>query len=108
MGRIVIVAYRPKAGRGADLLQLCTGHVPLLRAEGLATSRPGVLMEAEDGTLVEVFEWASADAIDAAHRSPAVQDLWARFAAVCDYVPVAEVPEASRLFSEFAPIGEVG
>lgn len=104
MGRIVIVAYRPKPGCAEDLLQVCTGHVPLLRAEGLATERPCVLMKSADGTVVEVFEWVSEQAIQDAHRSPAVQQLWERFAQVCDYIPVASVPEASKLFSEFTAI----
>jgi len=33
-----------------------------------------------------------------------VQQLWARVAEVCDYIPVAEVPEASKLFSEFSAL----
>ncbi len=37
---IVIVAYRPKPGKDADLLQLTREHVPLLRAEGLVTDHP--------------------------------------------------------------------
>lgn len=108
MGRIVIVAYRPKPGREGELERLCAEHVPLLRSEELATGRNPVLMKAADGTLVEVFEWASGEAIEAAHRNPAVQGLWARFAKVCEYVPVASVPEASRLFSEFSPVGTDG
>jgi quinol monooxygenase YgiN len=104
MGRIVIVAYRPKPGRGSELRSLCAQHIPTLLAEGLVTSRPPIIAEAADGSIVEVFEWASPDAIARAHGSSAVQRLWARYAEVCDYVPIATVPEASRLFSEFTPI----
>lgn len=104
MGRIVIVAYKPRPGRSAELRCLCAEHVPALRSEGLVTSRPAVLAEAADGTIVEVFEWASADAIGRAHSNPAVQRLWARFAEVCEAVPVGSVPEASQLFSEFSPL----
>jgi len=107
MGRMVIVAYRPKPGRDDDLRRLCEEHLPVLRAEGLVTDRPGLLMKAGDGTLVEVFEWASAEAIENAHHNDAVQRLWARVAEVCDYIPVAEVPEASKLFSEFSALPAV-
>jgi hypothetical protein len=31
--------------------------------------------------------------------------MWEEYAAVCDYVPVAQVPEAAQLFSEFTPLG---
>ncbi len=54
---IVIVAYQPKPGKEADLLQLTREHVPLLRAEGLATDFPVTACRAKDGTVVEVFEW---------------------------------------------------
>lgn len=104
MGRIVIVACRPRPGRVADLLKLIAGHLPLLRAEGLVTSRDGLVMQAADGTVVEVFEWASPEAIEAAHANPAVQALWRRYAEVCEYVPIASVPEAASLFSEFSPV----
>jgi hypothetical protein len=52
MGRIVIVGYRPKPGKAEELRALAAEHVPILRAEGLVTDRPAVLMEARDGTLV--------------------------------------------------------
>ncbi len=79
----------------------------MLRAERLVTDRPGVQMKAGDGTFVEVFEWASAEAIERAHHNDAVQKLWTRFAEVCDHIPAAEVPEASKLFSEFSALPAV-
>ncbi|MEE4192740.1 MAG: hypothetical protein V2I66_14260 [Halieaceae bacterium] len=101
MGRIVIVAYRPKSGREADLEALVRAHVPKLQALGLATQRTPVVMRAADGTTVEVFEWSSPGAIEQAHANAEVQAMWADFAEACDYLPIAEVPEAARLFSEF-------
>jgi hypothetical protein len=105
MGRIVIACYRPKPDQQERLRGLIAGHVPTLRSLGLVTDRAPIAMEATDGTIVEVFEWASADAIQAAHRHPAVLAMWEEYAAVCDYVPVAQVPEAAQLFSEFTPLG---
>ncbi len=61
-------------------------------------------MRARDGTIVEVFEWASADAIARAHSNPAVGALWAEFGAVCDYVPLATLAEAGQMFAEFDAI----
>lgn len=106
MGRIVIVAYRPKPGKAEDLKQLLQRHLPILRGERLATDRAPIIMEAADGTLIEVFEWVSAEAIEAAHTNPAVAAMWAEFGEVCDYVPVASVAESANLFSEFTPLTE--
>ncbi len=30
--------------------------------------------------------------------------MWGEYAAVCDYVPLAELPEAQALFAEFDPL----
>lgn len=104
MGRIVIACYRPKPGRKEELVQLTRRHVHRLRAEGLVTDREPIAMEAEDGTIVEVFEWKSKEAIESAHSNAVVQEMWQEYAEVCDYVPVGEIDEAGRMFSEFSPL----
>ena len=104
MGRIVIVAYRPKPGRVEDLKALVRSHVTRLQALGLVTARDPVTMEAADGSIVEVFEWISPEAIEEAHVDPQVQAIWSEFASVCDYIPIAQLPEASQLFSEFSAL----
>ena len=101
MGRFVIVGYRPKPGKEAVLDALVAKHLSVLEQEGLVTDRPASVMRAEDGTVVEVFEWASADAIERAHTNAAVGALWIEFAEACDYVPLATLPEAQRMFAEF-------
>jgi hypothetical protein len=102
-GSLVIVAYKPKPRKEADLLQLTREHVPLLRSEGLATDHPVTACQAKDGTIVEVFEWA-AGGIERAHTNPVVHALWARYAAACDIVPLATLPEAATIFASFTPI----
>ncbi len=57
----------------------------------------------KDGVIVEVFEWKTG-AIASAHQNPDVQALWGRYAAVCDYVPLHELPEAKDMFAQFEPI----
>ena len=103
MGRIVISCYRAKAGKEKALRALIVDHVPTLRRIGLVTERAPVLMEAKDGTLIEVFEWASPEAIQSAHGHPAVLRMWEEYGKVCDFIPVAQVPEAAQMFSEFTP-----
>lgn len=104
MGRIVIACYRPKPGQQGALRELMQTHFATLRSIDLVTGRAPITMEAADGTVLEVFEWTSADAIKTAHGHPTVLRMWERFAEVCDYIPVGQVPEAGQLFSEFAPI----
>lgn len=103
MGRVVISCYRPKPGKDKALRALIVDHVPTLLRIGLVTERAPILMEAKDGTLIEVFEWASPEAIQAAHTHPAVLRMWEEYGKVCDSIPVAQVNEAAQPFSEFTP-----
>jgi hypothetical protein len=104
MGRIVIACYRPKPGQQDALHALMVKHVATLRSIGLVTSRAPITMQAKDGSFVEVFEWASPEAIQAAHTHPVILEMWEEYGKVCDYVPVSQVAEASQMFSEFTPV----
>jgi hypothetical protein len=101
--QIAIIAYKPKPGKEADLVQLTREHVAILRQEGLATERPVIACQAADGTVVEVFEW-EADALDRAHTNPRVLALWERYPAACDYIPLNTLPEAAQMFAGFKPL----
>ena len=101
---IAVVAYRPKAGKDEQLLELVRSRVPTLRNERLATDRVPVIMRSRDGTIVEVSEWKSREAIDAAHKNPNVWAMWEKFFAVCDCVPLNTLPETANIFASFTPI----
>jgi hypothetical protein len=101
---MVIVAYRPRPGKEALLLELTRQHLPVLRAQGLATDRPSYVLRAADGTIVEIFEWKSQAAINRAHENPAVAKMWERYAEACEYVPLKSLKEAGDLFAAFEPL----
>lgn len=103
MGIIVISAYKPKEGKAEALKVLMRTHLPRLHKEVLVTDRKSVMMEAADGTIIEVFEWLSKEAIEKAHTNPNVLQMWAEYGEVCDYVPIGTVPEAAQMFSSFKP-----
>ncbi len=101
MAHLSIALYRPKEGKEEALLALVHGHVPRLREIGLANDYPPVLLRSKDGTLLEIFEWVSTEAIDAAHQHPAVMAMWGEFGEACDYVRLADLPEVADLFPHF-------
>ena len=103
-GVVVIVAYRPKPGKEEELLELVRSRVPTLRKEGLVTDREPTIMRARDGTIIEVSEWKSQEAIDAAHRNSNVWAMWNKFFEVCDCVPLKMVAEAEEMFAGFQPV----
>ena len=101
---IVIVAYRPKPGKEKDLLDLVRSRVPNLRKEGLVTDRAPIIMRARDATIIEVSEWKSQEAIEAAHKNPNVLAMWDKFFAICDCVPFKTLAEAEEMFPNFEPL----
>ncbi len=102
--RIVIVGYKPLPGKENALIKLIATHIPRLRQEGLVSEREAITMQAKDGTILEVFGWASKEAIEKAHFNPVVQKMWAEFSEVCEYVPGGAIPEMGQVFSEFTPL----
>jgi len=104
MGSMVIACYKPRPGKEAALLELVANHMPPLRAQGLVTDRVPTVMRCKDGTVVEIFEWVSQQAIEGAHKNPAVLDLWKKFEAVCWYETPGNIPEFQNMFSHFEPI----
>ena len=105
-GVIVIVAYRPKPGKEAELLELVQNRIPTLRKEKLVTDRAPTIARARDGTIIEVSEWKSEEAIAAAHKNPNVLAMWNKFFALCDGVPLNTRAEANEMFAGFEPIEE--
>jgi len=54
--KIVIVAYKPKAGQQEALRKLMREHLAILKSQHLVTDRDSIIMESGDGTIIEVFE----------------------------------------------------
>ncbi len=104
MGRIVIAVYQPKPGKSEQLLALAKDHLPILRRLGLVTDREGIAALSADGSIIEMFEWVSNEAIETAHGHPEVLAMWERYAEVCEYVPYSSLPEAADLFPNFDPL----
>jgi hypothetical protein len=104
MGILVICSYRPHAGREDEARLLMAGHVPLLREHGLITDRPVVQGVAQDGALVEIFEWES---LEKSRGAPAIAEIgahWNAMGEVMEFVPLAQLAEAQHAFAHFSPI----
>lgn len=72
---LVIVAYTPEPGKAAQLLASVQQHLEVLQKEEFVTDKPAYVMKSGGGTIVESLAWHSAEAIEKAHDSPAVQEL---------------------------------
>jgi quinol monooxygenase YgiN len=105
-GVIVIVAYKPRPGKEREVLAIVRRRGPFLRKEGLVTERIPTIMRCRDGTIIEVSEWRSQEAIEAAHKNPNVLAFWNEMFAVCECVPLKTLPEAQEMFAGFEPLEE--
>ncbi len=105
----VIAAYRPRPGKAEELRRIVLEHRRALDEAQLTSPRPTILLRARsDGTLLEIFEWASAKAAEEAHQHPSIRGMWNRLAAIADFVPLSQVEEAGRAFSHFEAVKPKG
>ncbi len=104
IGKIVVAAYKPRPGKGPELAALIREHIPRLRRAGLVTEREPIAAVTSDGTVIEVFEWLSEEAIASAHTHPDVQRMWAEFEACCWYETPANVADFARMFVSLEPL----
>ena len=104
MGFISIAAFKPKPGKEADLTKVIDDRLPLLRRLGLATDRAEIRCRSKDGVVITISEWSSQEAIDRAHKTPEVLELWNRFWDCCEFVKLDALAESHDAFATFAAI----
>jgi hypothetical protein len=107
MNEFVIAMYRPfDTSNSAALKELIRQHNTTLRVEEMISERPAILMEAEDGTLLEIFEWLPG-AAEEAHKHPAIQKIWKRMQEIGEFAPLISLQEAEKTFPHFKPVDGV-
>ncbi|MES2427378.1 MAG: hypothetical protein V4560_10415 [Bacteroidota bacterium] len=105
MERVAIVAYKPNPGKEVALRALVKKHLSCLKEAGLVTDKESFILETKDGSIIEVFEWKSKQAMKTAHKHPQVQEMWREYAKVSTYTPLNRLEESGNLFAEFNPLG---
>ncbi len=101
---IVIASYKPREGKDEGMKEVLRNHMPILRNEGLITDFPAIVLKANDGSYIEIFEWKTQEAINQAHQSENVLALWKRFEEVCTYINLSDIEERKNLFASFQPV----
>jgi hypothetical protein len=107
MARIVIGLYRPFVQTSrALMLDAIRSHHATLRVEQLVTERAPILMEAEDGTFLEVFELADGAGANIAEHK-AVKKIRKRLEELCEIAPLISLQEAETAWPSFKPVDGV-
>jgi hypothetical protein len=79
-------------------------HVELLRRHELITDRAVVQGTSEDGALVEIFEWESAEKSRGAAGIAEIGAHWKAMSVVMDFVPLAQLAQCQHPFAHFTPL----
>jgi len=102
MSSLVFMAlYRPKPGNEDELKEVLKVHIPTLREEELITDRELLTLQAEDGTIIEIAEWRSTEAIEKAHQSAAVMAVWDKIGSLAELTSLSTLAEAKQPFPNF-------
>ncbi|MBV7504729.1 antibiotic biosynthesis monooxygenase [Bacillus sp. sid0103] len=105
MSSLVFMAlYRPKPGKAEDLKEVLKVHIPTLREEELITSRELLTLQAADGTIIEIAEWRSTEAIEKAHQSAKVMAVWDKIGSLAELTSLSTLAESQHPFPNFKPL----
>lgn len=96
--------YRPKEGREAELENSVKLHLGKLLELKLVNEKNSFSGQSTDGTIIEIFEWASSEAKRMAHEHPEVESIWNQIAKICDFPAMKDLPEAHSPFPNFGAL----
>ncbi len=105
MGNLAFAMYKPKKGKEQEMKDILKDHLPTLRKYELITDKGHFFAQSADGTLIEIFEWASDEAKKAAHEHPAIMQMWGKMMPICDFPAMKDLPEAAKSFPNFELLG---
>lgn len=85
----------------AQLLEILKKHVPTLRQYELITDSPAFMLQSDDGTIIEVFEWKDEKSKQVAHEHPAIRTIWGEMEGICEFPSLSDLPESKTRFPNF-------
>ncbi|HYD20926.1 MAG TPA: hypothetical protein VEB40_05575 [Flavipsychrobacter sp.] len=101
MKKLAFAMYKPREGKAEELMDILKIHIPTLKEYDLITDKEPFTVLSENGTVIEIFEWASQEAIDLAHEHPAIRTIWGKMGPICDFVSMKDLPESQNAFPSF-------
>jgi hypothetical protein len=104
--RLSLAAYRPKDSSDPRLRDFFMTEVATLRARGHITQRPAPICRTDAGDYLVVLEWKTPTSVDDAHADPVILDLWARKAALVEYIGVADLSGSGVPFISYDVVAD--
>jgi hypothetical protein len=94
-------AYRPRPGRGDEVLPHLREEVATLRAHGYITSRPAPICLTTRGEYLVISEWATETSVDEAHADDVILEVWGRKEQLVDYIAPADLDQGHVPFASY-------
>ena len=86
------------------LLEILKKHIPTLRKYELISDSPAFMLQSENGTIIETFEWKDEKAKQVAHEHPAIRTIWGEMEGICEFPTLSDLPESKKRFPNFSVI----
>jgi len=99
--RLSLSAYRPRPGRGDDVVPHLREEVATLRTHGYITSRPAPICVTGSGEYLVIVEWATETAVDEAHADDVILEVWRRKEQLAEYIAPADLDGSGVPFASY-------
>jgi heme-degrading monooxygenase HmoA len=99
--RVSLSAYRPRPGRGDEVLPHLREEVAALRAHGYITNRPVPICRTTRGEYLVISEWTTETSVDEAHADDAIREVWRRKEQLVEYIAPADLDQSDVPFASY-------
>ena len=99
--RVSLSAYRPRPGRGGEVVPRLREEVATLRAHGYITSRPAPICLTARGEYLVIAEWATETSVDEAHADDVILEVWRRKEQLVEYIAPADLDQSDIPFASY-------
>ena len=99
--RISLSAYRPRPGRGDEVVPHVREEVATLRTHGYITSRAAPICLTARGEYLVIAEWATETSVDEAHADDVILEVWRRKEQLVEYIAPADLDGSGVPFASF-------
>src|SRR5690554_6377146 len=99
-----VILYRPHYRKEDELLSQLRAVFPMLRLNGFISDTKVIRLQARDGRLLVIFEWASPEAVDLVGEHPEVQEYWMVQDELSTFGKAADLPEFQKTIPVFVRV----
>lgn len=98
----VFALYRPtNEDNQSKVVEILKKQILTLRKYELIKDTSAYLLQSENGTIIQIWEWQSKRAMKVAHEHPAIRTIWGEMHGICEFTSLKDLPESATRFPAF-------